>query len=247
MRRAVRICLAAIALAASLAAPVPAAAAGARRALAEGFTLFAAGSYEEAALRFEDAVARAAGEGLDPAAAVYDLGCALLSAGKAAEAAAAFAEAAGSSDRELGAKAHYNRGIALATAAEAAEKAGRLEGAVALLDQALGSYEGAMRADPDDEDPKVNHELAFRAKARLENRMREQGRDEKGGSPPPQRPERTEKRRQEGSPGRPEALGDEMRPAEARTMLDAMRQQEISQRSRIRPSRGGSAPVDKPW
>lgn len=247
MRRALRTALAVLALAAAL-TPRGAAGAGARGALAEGFALFEARDYEEAARRFDDAAAKAAGEGLDAAAARYDLGLALLKADKSPEAAAAFAEAVHSPDAGLSAKAHYNRGLALAAASEAAETAGRLEAAVALLDQALGSFEGAMRVAPDDEDPKVNHELTARKKAQLEEKLRDQEKQRGGGGPlPPKAQERTEERNQGTLPERPQAPGSEMRPDEARTMLDAMKQQEMSQRSRVRPPRGESAPVDKPW
>ena len=248
MRPAANVGVAALALFAALAPPTAAVAAGARRALADGSTLFSARSYEAAARRFEEAAAAAAGDGLDPALARYDLGCALLGAGKAPEAAAAFAEASRSSDPVLGAKAHFNRGVALATAADAAETAGLAQGAIALLDQALGSYESAMRIDPNDEDPKVNHELAARKKAQLEQSVKDQEKKRGGGGqPPPPQPQPAEERRPGPQPGRSSASGNEMSPGEARAMLDAMKQQEMTQRSRIKPSGGESVPVDKAW
>jgi tetratricopeptide (TPR) repeat protein len=235
-----------VAAAAALLAP-PAAAAGPRAALAEGFTLFAAGDYDGAARSFEQAAAAAAGDGLDPGVARYDLGLALLKAGKGPEATAAFADALRSPDPGLGAKAHYNRGLALVAGAEAAEAAGSLQAAVGILDQALGSFEGAIRAAPGDEDPKVNHELVARKKARLEAKILEQQRQRGGGGPPPRAQEPPPAGGQGAQREPPREPGNEMRPDEARTMLDAMKQQEMSQRARVRPPRGASAQVDRPW
>ena len=239
MRGALAAVLAAVVLAAAPAAA--SAAEGARRSLDEGLALFAAGSYEDAARRFAQAADGAPGAGLDAAVARFDQGCALLRAGRHAEAAAAFAQAASSPDRSVAAGAHYNRGLALAGAADAPEAAGRLEEAVALLGQALGSFEGSMQADPADEDAKVNHEVIARRKARLEERLRrEQGRGAGAGAanPPPVA----------GARERPQpAAGREMQADEARTMLDAMRQQETSQRGRVLPQPRGTAGVEKPW
>jgi hypothetical protein len=95
---------------------------------------------------------------------------------------------------------------------------------------------------------RVNHELVVRRKAQLEEKMRDQGKQRgSGGQPPPTAQERTEERNQGTPPERPKASGNEMRPDEARTMLDAMKQQEMSQRTRISPPRGESARVDKAW
>lgn len=245
MKRALLVALALLAPAA-YAAPAPAA--GARGALTEGFARFEARDFDGAARRFEEAAARAAGERLDPGAALYDQGCALLKAGKAIEAAAAFAEALRSPDPGLGAKAHFNRGVALVTAAEAAVSTPVPAAALGYLDQALAAFESAMRAAPDDEDPKVNHELASRRKAQLEQQLRDrEQRQGAGGKPPPPARERTQERDPGTRPQRPEASGSEMKPEEARAMLDALRQQEMSQRRRIGPPRGESARVEKAW
>ncbi|HEY6000138.1 MAG TPA: hypothetical protein VI078_12690 [bacterium] len=219
---------------------LPAAAAGARRALDEGLDLFAAGRYDEAATRFAGAAEQAGGEGLDPAVGGYDRAIAFLKAGRAPEAAAAFAELEDAGDERLRESARYQRGIALETAADATESGGDLPKAIALLDEALAAYEGAMRVDPGDEDPKVNHELAFRKRARLAQKLQGQGASRPPeragrGEPPPERPPR------------PEPSGKEMRPEEARTLLDALRQQEQSQRGRMRPFRGDATAVEKDW
>lgn len=227
-----------LALSAVAGAVAPAAAAEARRAMDEGLALFAAQGYEAAAGKFAEAAAKAVGEELDPAPAAYDRATALLLAGKSVEAAAVFTEALGTTEPDLRGKAHYNRGMALVTAADAAEREREVTNAIALLDQALGEFESAMRIDPDDEDPKVNHELVFRKKARLEEAT---GKREQAPQPPP------EHREDQGQAARPRGPGREMTPDEARTMLDAMRRREMSQRDRIKPFAGGSAPVEKNW
>jgi tetratricopeptide (TPR) repeat protein len=229
-----------------LALAAPAAAGDARGAMDEGFALFAAQGYKEAALKFEEAAAKAGDEGLDPAVARYDRATALLRAGRFPEAAAAFEEALRSADPGLRAKSHYNQGIALAAAAEAAGSLGEPGKAVMLLDQALGAYESAMRIDPKDEDPKVNHELASRKKSQLEGKMREQERDRGTGMHRPEK-ESAEVQRPGPQVRKPGAPEKEMTPDEARTMLDAMKRQEQSQRSRIRLFSGRPAPVDKNW
>jgi tetratricopeptide (TPR) repeat protein len=205
----------------------------------EGFSLFEAKNYEGAARRFEEAATKAGGEGLDPAAPRYNQGSALVKAGKGLEAAAAFAEALRSSDPGLRQRAHYNRGIALATAAEALDLQGDTAKAIVVLDQALEAYESAMRADPKDEDPKVNHELAFRKKAQLEERVKEQaqGRREKT-QPQSQAGDREQLQR---------GTEREMTADEARMMLEAMRQQEVSRRGQVRLSRGVRATADRDW
>lgn len=226
-----------VALAAALlpAATAPAAAGEARRAMDRGFDLFAARSYEEASRGFEEAAAKAGGEGLDPATARYNQGSALLRAGKGAEAAAAFAEALRTVDARLRGRAQYNRGVALATAAEALETRGETAKAIETLGEALDAYESAMRDDPGDEDPKVNHELAFRKRARLQEKM--SPRESQQGARPPRQP---------GEQPPPRSDRD-VTADQARMMLEAMKQQETARRSQVRVSRGLSAPVDKDW
>jgi hypothetical protein len=102
----------------------------------------------------------------------------------------------------------------------------------------------------------VNHELTSRKLARLRDKQKQErggGQGAKsqagdaggGGRPPQEREERQpEQREQPARQGSPEK---EMRPDEARTLLDAMRQQELSQRSRTRPFRGERVPVEKNW
>lgn len=250
MRRAA---LAVAAMAVLLGVAMPAGAAGgARRALDEGLALFAARRYDEAAGKFAEAAAQAGAEGLDPAVAGYDRGIALLRAGKGAEAAAVLAEALRSPDAGLRESALYHRGIALTAAAETAEGGGETGKAVALLEEALDAYEGAMRIDPEDEDPKVNHELVSRRKARLEEKTKGAGGrgrtdDAKQEQKERQSPPEPEGRGQEKRPVPQGPPGKEMRPDEARTLLDAMRQQEQAQRGRTRPSLGGALPVEKNW
>lgn len=218
----------------------------ARRALDEGGALFSAGRFEEAAARFEEAAALAAGEALDPAVARYDQATALLSAGKPGESAAAFAVALGSPDPALRAMAFYNRGNALAAAAESAEQSDDLKAALGLLDQALAAYEGAMRIDPRDEDAKVNHGLVSRRKARLQERMNqpERQQDRPSGAPPPPP---ADARGAAAPPRDREKTERDMTPDEARALLDAMRQQEISQRDRIRPAGERPYSVGNDW
>lgn len=225
-----------------------AAAGDARREMDEGLALFATRGYEAAAGKFAAAAASAGDQRLDPATARYDRATALLMAGKSLEAAAGFAEALNSSDPGLRKQAHYNRGVALVAAADDAERRNDSGRAVALLDQALGEYESAMRIDPDDEDPKVNHELVSRKRAHLEERIRKRG--ENAGQREEERQPARERRKEPGQGAQAREQGGpgkEMTPAEARSLLDAMRQRETSQRDRIKPFAGGSVPVEKNW
>jgi tetratricopeptide (TPR) repeat protein len=212
----------------------PAASGEARRAMDEGSLLFAAGSYAAATGKFEEAATLAGGEGLEPEAARYNAAVSLLKVGKAPEAVTAFTQAQRSADPGLRGRAHYNRGIALVAVAEAQEKRGDVPGAVVSLGQALEAYESAMLIDAQDEDPKVNYELASRKKARLEEQL--QAQPERGQAPQP------ETTRQEEQRPRQEMTNDE-----ARLMLEAMKQQEISQRHQAQPFRGAPVWVDKDW
>jgi tetratricopeptide (TPR) repeat protein len=212
----------------------PAASGEARRAMDEGSVLFAAGSYTAAAGKFEEAATLAGGEGLEPEAASYNAAVSLLKVGKAPEAVTAFTQAQRSADPGLRGRAHYNRGIALVAVAEVREKGGDVQGAVVSLGQALEAYESAMLIDAKDEDPKVNHELASRKKAQLEEKLRE--RPSRAQAPQP------ESTRQEEQRPRKEMTNDE-----ARLMLEAMKQQEISRRRQVQPFRGAPAWVDKDW
>jgi tetratricopeptide (TPR) repeat protein len=234
----------------------PAAAGDARQVMAEAFALFEARSYEKAAGKFAEAAAKSGEERLDPAPAGYDRAVALLKAGKDSEAAAAFTEALRSTDPGLRQRSHYNQGLALANAAGAAENRGEREEALRLLDQALDAYESAMRIDPNDEDPKVNHELVSRKRSQLEQRIRERkgggadrGRDreDRGEERPRPGPQEAEERKPGAPGGGPTGRGQEMTPDEARMILDAMKRQEQAQRSRIRPFSGRSASVEKNW
>lgn len=230
-------------------ATAAAAAGEARRAMDEGFALFAAQSYTGAAAKFQEAAARARLEGLDPAAALYNRAGALLKAGKAAEAAEAYGDALRSPDHGLREMAHHNRGVALVAAAGTLEQADRIGDAVRLLDEALDAFESAMRIDPGDEDPKVDHELVSRIKSRLEDerRKQEQSRERKQREPAGDArvrqgaAEGVQPAARGGTPGR------EMTPEEARTMLDAVWQREVSQRGRVRLPRGGPVPVSRDW
>ena len=253
-----RVSLAAVALAVLVGSAVSATAAGdARRTLDEGLALLAARRYDEAAAKFEAAASLAGAEGLDAAVAGYDQGIALLRAGRGAAAAAAFAAAQRATDPRLLEAAHYHRGLALTTAADAAESAGEASKAVALLEEALAAYESAMRIDPGDEDPKVNHELVSRKLRQLAEKMREQeksaaGRGRSGEAPTGNKAEESgqehdRKPAQDAPQARQRGAEREMPPDEARTLLDAMRQQELAQRGRTRASRGEVQRVEKDW
>jgi tetratricopeptide (TPR) repeat protein len=204
-----------------------------------GARLFAAGRFDEAAVRFEAAAVQALEEGLDPAVASYDRATALLRAGDSASAAAIFLESLRSGDPGLREKAHFNRGNALAEEALGREKAGDAAGAVQLLGRALEDYERAMAIDPGDEDPKVNHELAALRKARLEKQLGERGagRSQPSGPGAPAPQAQGEQRRQEREMTREEAL----------SMLDALRQQEDARRTGLAPRSGRPVPAGKNW
>ncbi len=257
--------------------------------------LFEKDDFRRAAEQYDKAAELAATERLDPAVAQFNQGTALLRAEDYREADAALSRALRSPDLALQSRAYFNRGNALAGQAQAAgndEKG--LDSAIQSLEQALVQYESAMRLLPDDEDPKINFELATqkldelkRQREEQKNQQQEQPKqdpqsqqnqqsqddqseqeqeqpDRKPEQPEPSRPEESEQQEpsgdteqtdqqssgqaenQQANASEAESKG-EMTQEEARMLLDAMKQEEMSQRDRMRLFLGKPQPVNKDW
>lgn len=145
-----------------------------RRTLNEGVRAFREQRHDDAAKHFADAAVQAPAERLDPAIAHYNEGLAHLATTNAQAAAEAFDRAARTSNLMLQQQAWYNRGNALMELSRQRHAAQQLEEAIPPLDEAQAMYERAMTLDPADEDPKVNHELAGRARENLKQLLEQQ-------------------------------------------------------------------------
>lgn len=246
----------------------------ARRALEEGLRHFDAKAYDEAAKAFEHAVQAAPQQKLDPAVAQYDQATALLEGGQAQQAAEKYATALRSTDLDLQGKAYFNRGNALAAMAGQEEQQGQLDPAGRALDEAVAMFENAILLMPQDEDAKVNYELALKKKQELEQKKKEQQEQkqeeeqnkqdqpkpdqqsqdqqkqpqeqkQQGGQQP--RPEDQKGQPEQQKQPRPSQPSEAMTPQEAALMLDAMKQEEQATRDRLRLIIGQPEPVEKDW
>lgn len=136
---------------------------------AEGNRLYNAGKYGEAAEKY--------GEGLVDAPESpllqFNLGTARYKEGKYADAISALGKVAANHDDAWAARAAYNLGNAqyrLANNAETSDPKAALAG----YEQALVSYKRAMTADPNDPDPKFNHEFTAKKLAELKKKLEEE-------------------------------------------------------------------------
>jgi Ca-activated chloride channel homolog len=146
----------------------------ARSALRDGIRLYEDGSFDKSATRFDEAAQGASRAKLDAAVPKYNQGNALIRAGQPDEASKAYADALRSTDLSLQGKAYFNRGNALARISGEDEAKGELDAASRALDEALVMYENAMALDPQDEDAKVNYELALKQKEQLQQKQQQQ-------------------------------------------------------------------------
>jgi Ca-activated chloride channel family protein len=136
----------------------------------EGNRLFAAGRYEEAAKKYNEALVD------DPDSAVlhFNLGDAAYKEGKYTDALNAFQQVhAAEDDAARAARVAYNVGntkYRLGAAAEASDP----QAALGLWAEALVAYRRAMGAAPGDVDAKFNHEFVERKIAELKKKLEEQ-------------------------------------------------------------------------
>jgi Ca-activated chloride channel family protein len=145
---------------------------------ADGDRLFREGRYREAAAAYE----RAIRGGNDSPRLQYNLGTALLAAGRAEEAVAALERAAGMSrDLDIRYRALFNLGLVNLRQARAAKgpEAGPFYTA------ALDAYKRALRVQPDAFPAKWNYELALQMKHKGGGGGGGQG----GGQPQPKNPD----------------------------------------------------------
>lgn len=193
-----------------------------------GRQAFESGDFPAAASNFAAAAESAGPASLDPASAHYNRANALLRAGRADEAARAYAESLRTPDLKLQQKAYFNRGNALLAQALGLEQQQQLEPASRAVAESLAMYQNAMALDSRDEDPKINFELAVLKKLQLEEALKQQqqnqpsqqgNQDQK--SDPDQKPEQPkpdpngEQPKPEPSPDENQG-GQEQQPASAR-------------------------------
>ena len=140
----------------------------------EGNRLFAAGKYEEAAAKYNQALVDSPGSPL----LHFNLGDARYKQGQYDEALAAFGRVpAGEDDPARAARVAYNAGNAkyrLGAAAEASDP----KAALGLYGEALAAYRRTMGAAPDDPDAKFNYEFVAKKLADLEKKLEEQRREQ---------------------------------------------------------------------
>ncbi len=143
----------------------------------EGDRLYRAGRYREAV----EAYAAAIKGGDESARALYNLGTALIAAGRAEEAVAPLEKAATTTDADLRYRALFNLGLiklkrGLASKGDAGD---------GLMTEAAEAYKRALRLKPNERDAKWNYELANR------NKQQKSGGGGGGGNnqPQPQQPQ----------------------------------------------------------
>ena len=245
----------------------PAIASDPRRDLHAGLRDYDRASYDSAAEAFRKAAA-AAGSRLDAAVPRFNEGNALFRLRKPEDAAARYVDATRSPDLALQAKAYFNRGNALFAQGKTLEATGDSDGTLKALNEAAAMYENAMALDPGDRDSKFNYELTLRTIEEVEQRKQDrqkQEQDQQQGQDQQQEPKsgqgddrqqqppddrqaepQPEQDRQQVQP-EPERPSEEMTPAEAQVLLDAMRQDEQANRDRLRLIIGEPVPVEKDW
>ncbi|MFH0952765.1 MAG: hypothetical protein V1873_00380 [Verrucomicrobiota bacterium] len=237
----------------------------ARRALDEGARYYEQKAYDKAAAAFDQAAQAAPGQKLDPAVARYDEATALLRQGQAQAAAEKLASALRSPDIGLQSKAYYNRGNALVGMTQQEEQQGQLDMATKALDEALAMYENAMTLAPQDEDAKINYELALKKKQELEQKkqqqeqqqdqQKDQSKDQnKQDQQKQQEQEKEQEQQKQNEQNQPqEQQPQQAQPSQAMTqqeaamLLDAMKQEEQASRDRLRLIIGQPVPVEKDW
>lgn len=179
--------LSARAFAANPSAPPAPSGLSARALMEDGRRRYAAGDFDGAIARFEEAARRAGGR-LDPARARFNAAAALQRLGRLDEAEEQLRLALRTGDLETQAKAWYNRGHAAMMRAEQQAAGGDPAGARAPMTEALESYRNAIRLAPDDLEAKINFEWTQRRLKELETAAQQTT-----PSPPEQTPQQPER------------------------------------------------------
>lgn len=244
----------------------------ARHAMDNGARLYENESYEQAARQFDEAARSAPREKLDPAVARFNQGNALLKHDQPDKASQTYADALRSPNLALQTKAYFNRGNALVAMARQEEAKGGLDTASRALDEALAMYENSMALASQDEDPKVNYELALKQKEQLEQKKQQQqeqqqpqkdqpkdqekqDQQQNQQAPQQEQPENQQEQENRGQQDRqnareraqPPKSSEAMTPEDAAMVLDAMKQEEQAKREQMKLIIGQPAPVEKDW
>ncbi len=173
VRRAVGgllLCLALL-FAAAPASAAPAPETVARQAMRQGLKAYTEDRFEEAAEHFSQAAELPLTDKLDPAAARYNEGLALLALGERARAVEAFEAAGETSDLDLQYRTAFNLGvIRYREAEEAIDGRDAATGLERLLD-ARQSFERAILLAPEELDAKINYELTLEQEALLREQL----------------------------------------------------------------------------
>jgi len=155
----------------------------ARHSFKTGLQAFSSSNYPAASNAFLEAAAAAPAQNLDPAAAYFNAALAASKAGDTVAAADLFARATTSTDLDLQAKAYYNRGNTLFQQAGGSTSAlpptmpmpaPALEAAGDSIGEAIQMYENSIALNPEDEDAKVNYELAVLKQQQIQQQQQEQ-------------------------------------------------------------------------
>ena len=235
-----------------------------------GLAAYEKKDYEKAAQQFGQAASGATTNRLDPAVPLYNAANALMQLGRHEEASRQYQEALRSPDLALQGLSYYNRGNALYKLAEApAPDAGANNNAASAIGEALRMYERALFLNPNDEDAKVNYELALRLKEQIERQQKQQQqqnqqkqdkqqqdqeknqeqqpKENKEQEKKPQQPDQGQDKAQEQPANQEPTPAQQMTPEEARMLLDRMKQEEQAYRDQMSVIMGQPVPVDKDW
>jgi len=155
----------------------------------EAARLYAAGKYDDAVARYNEALT----DEPDSSLLHFNLGDAAYKQGKHTDALNAFQQVpTGDTDPARTARVAYNMGNAKYRLGEAAE-ASDPKAALGLYAEALVAYRRAMGAAPDDVDAKFNHEFVEKKMADLKKKLDEQQKKQQEQPPQDQQQENPQK------------------------------------------------------
>lgn len=137
-------------------------------------TLYEKEDFTAAAKAFEEAIPEAEHEKLDPAPLYYNRGNALYKDGQFSEAMHAYERALRTDRIDIQSDTYFNRGNSLMNVAAMQEQQQQLDKAVQTTEQALEAYENSLMLAPENNDAKINLELALKEIQRRKKLLEQQ-------------------------------------------------------------------------
>ncbi len=151
--------------------------------ISSGLKAYSSNDFEAAHRKFSEAARRASEKNMDPSVPEFDLGTTLYRLRRFPEAAAAFRRATRSENISLQSSAYYNAGRALAAQGDAETNIGNPEKAIQAFHEASELFKQALLLNADDNDAKVNYELALRKKNALQRMLRDMQKKRESSNP----------------------------------------------------------------